>query len=157
MPAARDWIESEMRTLIAFQQPDGTVERWYGDGNWARTLLLYAMWKTQGCFLEGWREGVKLGAAREGDRLFVSLDGPPGYRDRLHFDHARHRRDLNFGRDYVRLNEWPEWFVVDETTLYRVVDGQGRESVRTGSELAGGIEVAAPGRWTVEKYLPAGP
>ncbi|PYQ12830.1 MAG: hypothetical protein DMF80_18035 [Acidobacteria bacterium] len=157
VPAARDWIESEMRTLIAFQQPDGTVERWYGDGNWARTLLLYAMWKTQGCFLEGWREGVKLGAAREGDHLFVSLDGPPGYRDRLHFDHARHRRDLNFGRDYVRLNEWPEWFVVDETTLYRVVDGQGRESVRTGSELAGGIEVAAPGRWTVEKYLPAGP
>ena len=42
-------------TLIAFQQDDGTIERWYGDGNWARTLLLYAMWKTQGCFLDGWR------------------------------------------------------------------------------------------------------
>jgi hypothetical protein len=73
VPGAIDWIESETRTLIAFQKDDGTIERWYGDGNWARTLLLYAMWKTQGCFLDGWREGVALGAVRLGDRLFVSL------------------------------------------------------------------------------------
>jgi hypothetical protein len=151
---AREWIESEIRTLIGFQRPDGTVERWYGDGNWARTLLLYAMWKTQGCILEGWREGVKLGAVHEDDRLFVSLDGPEGFRGRVHFDHARHRRVLNFARDYVRLNEWPEWFTVDENTLYRLVDGQGREIVRTGAELKDGIEVAAPGRWTVEKWRP---
>jgi hypothetical protein len=154
VPEAREWIESEIRTLIGFQRPDGTVERWYGDGNWARTLLLYAMWKTQGCILEGWREGVKLGAVREDDRLFVSLDGPEGFRGRLHFDHARHRRVLNFAQDYVRLNEWPEWFTVDENTLYRLVDGQGREIVRTGAELKEGIEVAAPGRWTVEKWRP---
>ena len=78
VPEARDWIESEIKTLIAFQRPDGTVERWYGDGNWARTLLLYAMWKTQGCYVDGWRDGVKLGAVRDGARLFVSLEGPPG-------------------------------------------------------------------------------
>jgi len=151
VPEARDWIESEISTLIAFQRPDGTVERWYGDGNWARTLLLYAMWKTQGCHLDGWREGVRLGAAREGDRLFVSLDGPPGFRDRLHFDVVRHRRVLNFAQDYVRLNEWPEWFTVDENTLYRVVDGSGREMIRAGWELEEGIEVTAPTRLTVER------
>ncbi|HEY6553179.1 MAG TPA: hypothetical protein VI669_07470, partial [Vicinamibacteria bacterium] len=151
VPEALSWIESEVRTLIDFQQADGTIERWYGDGNWNRTLLLYAMWKTQGCYVEGWREGLKLGASRQGDRLFVSIEGPAGWKGKLHFDYARHRRTLNFARNYVRLNEWPEWFTVDENTLYLVVDGSGREVLRLGSELKDGIEVAAPGRFVVEK------
>lgn len=151
LPEALDWIESETERLIAFQQPDGTIERWYGDGNWARTLLLYALMKTQGCFLEGWREGVKLGAVREGERLFVSLEAPRDWQGKLRFDRARHRRVLNFARNYVRLNEWPEWFTVDETTLYRVKDGLGRELVRLGSELIEGLPVSGPGRLIVEK------
>jgi hypothetical protein len=151
VPEAISWIESETKTLIAFQQPDGTIERWYGDGNWSRTLLLYAMWKTQGCHLDGWEEGVKLGAVRDGQRLLVSLEAPASWKGRLLFDHARHRRDLNFDRDYVRLNEWPEWFTVDESRLYRVVDGAGREQIRLGSELAEGIEVAGSGRFIVEE------
>jgi hypothetical protein len=150
VPEAMDWIESEVKTLIAFQQPDGTIERWYGDGNWSRTLLLYAMWKTQGTFLEGWQEGVKLGAVADGDRLLVSLEGPTGWKGRLRFDHARHRRTLNFHRNYVRLNEWPEWYTVDENRLYRIRDRAGREEVRLGSELKDGIAVTAPSRWTVE-------
>jgi hypothetical protein len=154
VPEAADWIESEVRTLLAFQQPDGTIERWYGDGNWARTLLLYAMWKTQGTYLDGWREGVKLGAVRDGERLLVSLDAPVDWKGRLRFDYARHRRTLNFGRNYVRLNEWPEWFTVDENTVYRLTDGQGRETLRLGSELKEGIEVPGAGRWTVEKRPP---
>jgi hypothetical protein len=154
VPEALDWIESEVKTLIAFQQPDGTVERWYGDGNWARTLLLYAMMKTQGCSLDGWSEGVKVGAVREGERLYVSLDGPAGWKGKLRFDYARHRRVLNLDRNYVRLNEWPEWFTVDENTLYRVVDGSGREQLRLGSELKDGIAVSAPSRWTIEAARP---
>jgi hypothetical protein len=151
VPEAFDWIETEVKTLLGFQREDGVVEGWHGDGNWARTLLLYAMWKTQGCFLDGWREGVRLGAVRDGDRLFVSLEGPADWRGRLRLDHARHRRVLNFDRNYVRLNEWPEWFTVDENTLYRVRDGEGRESLHLGSDLKDGIEVSAPGRFTVER------
>jgi hypothetical protein len=150
---ALDWIESETARLIAFQQPDGTVERWYGDGNWARTLLLYAMMKTQGCFLDGWQEGVRLGAARDGERLLVSLEAPPGWKGRLRFDHARHRRDLNLAKNYVRLNEWPEWFTVDENTLYRLTDADAHELVRLGSELEDGIEVSGSSRWTLERFV----
>jgi hypothetical protein len=150
VPEALDWIESETRRLIAFQKADGTVERWYGDGNWARTLLLYAMMKTQGCFVDGWREGVKLGAVREGERLLVSLAAPVGWKGRLRFDYARHRRELNFGQNYVRLNEWPEWYTVDENTLYRLTDGAGKRLVRLGSELKTGIGVSGSSRWTVE-------
>lgn len=151
VPEAADWIESEVRTLLGFQQPDGTIERWYGDGNWARTLLLYAMWKTQGTYLDGWREGVKLGAVRDGEKLLVSLEAPAEWKGRLRFDYARHRRALNFSRNYVRLNEWPEWFTVDENTLYRLTDGAGRPTLRLGSELKDGVEVAGAGRWVVEK------
>jgi hypothetical protein len=152
VPEALDWIETEVRRLIGFQQEDGTIERWYGDGNWSRTLLLYAMMKTQGSFLDGWQEGVRLGAVRDGDRLLLSLVAPAGWKGRLRFDHARHRRELNFARNYVRLNEWPEWFTVDENTLYRLTDAGGRTEVRLGSELKDGIDVAGSGRWAVEPY-----
>lgn len=149
VPEALDWIESETRRLIAFQRPDGTIERWYGDGNWNRTLLLYALYKTQGCYLEGWREGVELGAHRERGRLYISLKAPAGWSGRLRFDYARHRRDINFDRNYVRLNEWPEWFTVDEDTLYVLTAAGGKPMLRLGSELKSGIDVSA-GLWTVE-------
>jgi hypothetical protein len=151
VPEAIDWIESETDRLIAFQQPDGTIERWYGDGNWARTLLLYAMWKTQGCFVRGWKDGVRLGAVKDGERLLVSLEAPRDWKGALAFDSARHRRHLNFAKNYVRLNEWPEWFTVDENTLYRVGDGDGREQLRLGSELIDGFPVSGSGRFVVTK------
>jgi hypothetical protein len=151
VPEALDWIESETKRLIAFQQEDGTIERWYGDGNWSRTLLLYAMMKTQGSFLDGWQEGVALGAVRDGERLLVSLQAPAGWKGRLRFDHARHRRELNFARNYVRLNEWPEWFTVDENTLYRLTDGAGQDTLRLGSELKQGLDVGGSSRWVVER------
>jgi hypothetical protein len=147
---ALDWIETETERLIAFQKDDGTIERWYGDGNWSRTLLLYAMMKTQGAFLDGWQEGVALGAVREGERLFVSLQAPAGWSGRLRLDHARHRRELNFAKNYVRLNEWPEWFTVDENALYRVSFGPGKEEIRLGSDLKDGIDVKGSARLTIE-------
>jgi hypothetical protein len=115
------------------------------------------MMKTQGTFLDGWREGVKLGAVREGgERLLVSLEAPAGWQGRLRFDHARHRRDLNFQKNYVRLNEWPEWFTVDENTLYRVTDESGQETIRLGAELTDGIDIGRSGRWVVEPARPKG-
>lgn len=150
VPEALDWIETETARLIAYQRPDGTIERWYGDGNWARTLLLYAMMKTQGASLDGWREGVALGAVRDGDRLLVSLQAPAAWAGRLRFDYARHRRELNYTRNWVRLNEWPEWYTVDESTLYRVRSAAGDEQVRLGSELKEGIPVKGGSQWVVE-------
>ena len=58
---------------------------------------------------------------------------------------------LNFAQNYVRLNEFPEWFTVDENHLYRL-RGPGREQLRLGSELIAGVDLA-PGDWVVE---PAG-
>ena len=46
--SAADWIDSQTRMMWAIQKPDGIIEGWHGDGNFARTSLMYALWKTQG-------------------------------------------------------------------------------------------------------------
>jgi hypothetical protein len=128
------------------QKANGHIENWYGEGNYNRTALIYALMKSQGVRPERWEPGVRVGAVREGTRLWVSL-AMPGVR-RMQFDFARHRRVLNFDRNYVRLNEIPEWYTVDENTLYRV-RGAGQEQIRLGSELIAGIDLG-PGEWMVE-------
>jgi hypothetical protein len=143
------WIDSEMAVMLAMQRADGHIEDWYGEGNFNRTALLYAYMKSQGVRPERWEPGVEVGAVREGDRLFLHLRmaGPR----RIQFDFARHRRVLNFQKNIVRLNEFPEWFTVDENRLYRLraasVEGDGR--VLLGSELIAGVEMGA-GEWIVE-------
>ena len=145
VPEALDWIESEMKTLVAYQQEDGVIERWYGDGNWNRTLLLYAMMKSSGCYLKHWKPGVRLGAVRDGGRLLLSVAAPAAWSGSVAFDYARHRRVLNFRKNYVRLNEWPEWFTVDENTLYRLEDpDSGKHDLRLGSELIEGYPLTVP-------------
>jgi hypothetical protein len=146
VPEALDWIDTEMKVMLGMQKANGHIENWYGEGNYNRTALIYALMKSQGVRPERWEPGVRVGAVREGTRLWVSL-AMPGVR-RMQFDFARHRRVLNFDRNYVRLNEIPEWYTVDENTLYRV-RGAGQEQIRLGSELIAGIDLG-PGEWMVE-------
>jgi hypothetical protein len=69
----------------------------------------------------------------------------------MQFDFARHRRVLNFEKNYVRLNEFPEWFVVDENRLYEVRPATARSPARVwlGSELIAGVDLA-PGDWIIQ-------
>ena len=57
---------------------------------------------------------------------------------------------MNLDKNYVRLNEFPEWFVVDENTLYRLhrEGAAGDDAIRLGSELVEGVTME-PGQWTV--------
>jgi len=143
-PEAFDWIESEIKVMLAMQQPDGNIENWYGEGNFNRTAMLYALMKTQGCRPERWTPGLEIGAVRRGPHLHLTVSDVA----RVQFDFARHRRVLNFARNYVRLNEFPEWYTVDENTLYRLRKGVD-EQIRLGSELIAGVLLAA-GEWLVE-------
>jgi hypothetical protein len=146
---ALDWIDSEMDVMLGMQRPDGHIEDWYGEGNFNRTALLYAYMKSQGVRPEQWEAGVRVGAVRDGDRLLLHLDMPRPRR--VQFDFARHRRVLNFAQNYVRLNEFPEWFIVDENRLYRLrsSDSPSAGDLRLGSELIAGVEMKA-GRWILE-------
>jgi hypothetical protein len=142
------WIDDSVKKMLPYQKPDGFIERWYGDGNWNRTLLLYALMKTQGCHLKSWNPGVELGAARDGDTLYVTLHAPRSWSGSIAFDYKRHRRVLNLRKDYARLNQWPEWYTVDENTLYVVRDADaGRDEILLGSDLKSGyrVELSAGG------------
>jgi hypothetical protein len=147
VPEAFDWIDSEMRVMLAMQRPDGHIEDWYGEGNFNRTALLYAYMKSSGVRPARWEPGVRVGAVRDGRRLVISLTVPAPRR--IQFDFARHKRVMNLEQNYVRLNEFPEWFVVDENTLYRIGRAGTPGEVRLGSELIAGITLTA-GEWIVE-------
>jgi hypothetical protein len=151
VPAALAWIDSEFDVMLGMQRADGLVEDWYGEGNFNRTALLYADMKSEGVHPVKWEKGLRVGGVREGERLLVSIAGPAAWRGAVRFDVARHRRWLNFQRNYVRLNEFPEWFTVDENRLYKVArrDGSGA-LVRLGSELESGVELGL-GEWVVER------
>jgi hypothetical protein len=156
VPEAFDWIESEIQVMAAMQKPSGLIEYWYGEGNFNRTLLLYMYYKSQGCRPDHWISGLKLGAVRRGQTLYLSLEtegAAKGWSGRIRFDFARHRRVLNYDQNYVRLNEFPEWYAVDENTLYRVSSGSRKERVLLGSELISGVPLSA-GSWKIE---PVGP
>jgi len=149
VPEALAWIESEMQVMLGMQQPDGHIEYWYGEGNFNRTAFLYALMQSRGVRPLRWQPGIRVGAVQDGARLHLSLALPAGTSETIvRFDYARHRRVLNLDRNYVRLNEFPEWFVVDENALYRVrpaVSGAAASDgvVRLGAELIAGIPLRA--------------
>ena len=149
VPEALGWIESEIKVMLAMQQADGHIENWYGEGNFNRTALLYALMKSQGARPDQWRPGIRIGAVRDRERLYLSIQAPGA--TRILLDHARHRRVLNFDKNYARLNEFPEWYAVDENTLYRLLNDADRsEQLLLGSELIEGV-ILPPGNWTVER------
>jgi hypothetical protein len=113
-----------------------------------RTALLYALMKSQGCRPAAWREGLDLSARREGPALRLTLNQQAV----IEFDYARHRRVLNFRKNYVRLNEFPEWFTVDENSLYQLEPAAGGEpQIRLGAELIQGVPLAA-GEWLISPF-----
>jgi hypothetical protein len=104
------WVDRNIRTLWSKQQPDGVIEGWHGDGNFARTSLMYALWKTQGCRADPWRSDLRLGAVREGDSLHLSLTADHPWTGRILVDRPRHRTIMHLPVDYPRINQFPEWF-----------------------------------------------
>lgn len=130
------WVESEIRVMWAKQQADGVIEGWHGDGNFARTSLMYALWKTQGCRLEPWRPDLRIGAVRDGDQLYLSLAADHPWQGRLLFDAPRHRSRMHLPLDYPRINQFPEWFTVDDGDAL-LIRSSGGVPVRIDHPAAG--------------------
>ncbi len=152
------WIDSEMRVMWAKQQPDGVIEGWHGDGNFARTSIMYALWKTQGLHAEPWRPDLEVGAVRAGGKLYVSLSVDQPWSGRIHFDRPRHADYLHLPLDYPRINQFAEWFTVDPRSLYQVQLDHEHPTSRSGRELLQGIAVQlkAAGRLQIA-VAPAAP
>jgi hypothetical protein len=96
IPSVATWIDGEMKLMWGKQQPDGVIEGWHGDGNFARTTLMYCLWKTQGLQITHWREDVMYGADRAGDTLRITLQASEIWEGKLTFDPPRHKQDWGY-------------------------------------------------------------
>ena len=67
------WVDDTMQDLWGQQRDSGIISGVYPDGNFARTSIMYALWKTQGVHVEPWRADVRVGAVLENGTLYVSL------------------------------------------------------------------------------------
>ena len=138
------WVDDEIEVLFGMQFPSGFVDKHYLDGNFIRTALLYATYKTRGVLAEPWREDLCLGAAWDPQEeqlyLYVGADEP--WKGRLRFDVPRHRTIWRLPFNYPRLNATPEWFVVEPEAAYVIMGlGPQAEEEWTGEAMAEGVPV----------------
>ena len=155
VPAAWDWVDSEMQVMYGFQQEDGRIESWHGDGNFSRTALMYGLYKTQGVRLSNWHPGLQFGAVRDGDKLYLHLESDSDWHGTVQFDYARHNKMWSLPHNWPRLNEFPEWYTLEPMIWYRIHENDGVESVRQlGAHMVEGIPMSlragVPVRWMVE-------
>ena len=153
VPSAAAWMDYQIKWMWSKQDSAhrphleqfrgrGIVEGWYGDGNFNRTSLMYAMWKTQGTSAHPWRADLRYGAVRRGDSLFVVVEADSAWNGTLRFDRPRHRDVLHLPWDWPRINSFPEWFTVETGREYRVDDVAAGQSQRmSGDQLASGVPV----------------
>jgi hypothetical protein len=156
---AERWIDEQTGILMAYQKPEGFVGPTYLDGNFVRTSLAYALFRTQGILPAPWRPGLRLGAVRSSRGLHVSLDCASLWSGRLVFDKVRHKEHLGLAEEYPRLNGWTEWFTVDPAQRYDVaqeIQGQPAETTSVeGSTLIAGLPAEVSGRRLVLTVTPS--
>ncbi len=140
--SAAEWMDHEIQYTFRRQKPDGVIEGWHGDGNSARTWLLYALWKTRGLTIEPWRRDIRFGAVEQNGKLYVSLIADKPWSGRLIFDKTRHKVYLHLPIDYPRLNQFPEWFTVNSQSRYTIHDvAADKRTTLTGKQLLDGMPI----------------
>jgi len=140
--SVREWLDSEIRVMWAMQKPDGMIEGWHGDGNFARTSIMYCLWKTQGIVPLDWNDQLSIGAVQTATGLKIAVSSPVGWKGKLKFDVPRHSSMMHYPADYPRINQYQEWFVVEKNLSYHLSNIQtGTLNKIKGSVLAKGLDV----------------
>jgi len=122
------------------QQPEGIIEGWHGDGNFARTTIMYCLWKTQGVTIDPWRKDLIYGAMQENGQLYLNIFAKANWRGKVVFDKPRHRLNIRLPLDWPRINQFPEWFTISPDCKYMVEDVlSGDRRIFSGKELIEGI------------------
>jgi len=138
----KEWIESEIKVMFAMQREDGIIGAWHGDGNFARTAIMFRLWKTQGAHLLPWRGDVILGAEQSGNKTCFAISAENGWEGKLLFDAPRHQTNLRLPIDYPRINQFPEWFTAIKGVTYSITSSDKNISGKyRGEELLEGIPV----------------
>ena len=150
VPSAAAWMDYQIRWMWSKQDSAhrpgleqfrgrGIVEGGYADGNFNRTSLMYALWKTQGTSVRPWRADVRFGAVRRGDAVAISIDADSAWSGAIRFDVPRHRDDPRAARRLAAHQLVPR--VVHGRrvgTLSGARRGDGEESRRFGRRAGEG-------------------
>jgi rhamnogalacturonyl hydrolase YesR len=141
---AERWIDHSIKEMWAIQREDGFIDHGHPEGNFARTSLMYSLWKTKGVTAHEWNPGLRLGAVTLGnDQLLLALESEGAdWKGELRFDRPRHRDFFHLPIDWPRINQFPEWYTVEKTQQYKVTNATTQVSkVVTGEELIAGYPV----------------
>ena len=140
MASVAGWIDSETQVMWSKQKPTGVIEGWHGDGNFARTTIMYCLWKTQGISIHPWRHDIRIGAVRSGNKLNIYLVSDKAWNGRIKFDQPRHKTIMKLPLDWPRINHFPEWFTVEEDESYTIINtADSSENSYTSDQLIQGI------------------
>jgi hypothetical protein len=140
VPGVPEWLDSEIQVMWKIQKPDGIIEGWHGDGNFARTTIMYCLWKTQGVTIQPWRQDIVLGADRSSDELKIIIKAEEPWQGRLIFDVPRHKTNMHLPLDWPRINQFPEWWTVQPDKNYPVYELPSQPpKTYTGQQLHEGI------------------
>jgi len=140
--SAADWLDSQTKVMWDIQKPDGVIEGWHGDGNFARTTIMYCLWKTKGLTIRPWRKDVIFGAVRDGDTLKIILRAEKPWQGKLIFDPPRHKTIMKMPLDWPRINQFPEWFTIKAERRYTVHDlTSNSKQIYTGRQLQEGLPI----------------
>jgi hypothetical protein len=139
VPSTREWIDSEIKVMWAKQQPSGIIEGWHGDGNFARTTIMYCLWKTGGAYPAPWREDLHFGGLYNEGKLYLTVTAGSDWTGNVIPDIKRHEEFMHLPFDWPRINQFPEYFTVDQEKNYRVSIRNKKEIIVPGRELLDGL------------------
>jgi hypothetical protein len=142
LPGTKIWIDTEIQYMWNIQKPDGIIEGWHGDGNFARTSIMYALWKTKGLTITPWDKNIVFGAKMDKDNLYITLYSDKAWQAVLMFDKPRHRLYSKLPFDYPRINQFPEWFTAEPDKMYSIFfNSMENQNKFSGQDLINGIPV----------------
>ena len=154
-----EWLDSETRVMWSLQdssyrthalkwQNQGIIEGWHGDGNFARTTIMYCLWKSQGTTLHPWREDLLAGAVSDEQALYITLRAEREWEGSLAFDIQRSVQNMKLPMDWPRINQFPEWFTLTPGKEYRVIQSNtGRSRIYKAEDLDRGLNIKlSPGK-----------
>lgn len=140
--SAAEWIDTETKRMWKKQRPDGIIEGWHGDGNFARTTIMYCLWKTKGVTIRPWRRDVIFGAVQQGQTLKIYMCAEKKWHGRVLFDSPRHKTNMNMPLDWPRINQFPEWFTVEHGKKYSLIKlTSATRKTYTAEDLNAGVAV----------------
>lgn len=141
--SAAEWIDSEIKVMWKKQKADGVIEGWHGDGNFARTTVMYCLWKTQGVSVHPWREDLVVGAVEDDGSLYLSIAADKDWEGKVCFDTPRHKTIMKLPIDWPRINQFPEWFTVAPEKRYVLhASSNEKQQAYSGEQLHEGINLS---------------